>query len=252
MVDIKNYFNDIAPIKIYSLMLKVNRSEDFIPADLLGQSQLTLLYIWSSDFSDPHGLNVDSNAFRASKSTLIRVKIEYFPGSFLDLSFLAGFENIDDLTFGSIENINITTFPALPSLTKLSFFSIYGLNETFQGGGNSFLETSQGLEDFTADGCNLDTNGLANLLDWILPSSAETLKSLSINSNYLSSIPVQMSSFRSIESLKISGNFRKLTIGSNAIHCYACIYIDMSSSNIRSVESDAFQGAPLNYIILFK
>lgn len=40
MADIKRQFNDRAPINISNFVLTVQASGDFIPGDLLGQSQL--------------------------------------------------------------------------------------------------------------------------------------------------------------------------------------------------------------------
>ncbi len=251
MADIKKQFNDRPTIKINYLDLTVQSGGDFIPADLLGQSQLTYTLFIAGSSLKP-SLSVDRNAFRASRnSTLRSVGITQLQGASLDFGFLAGFDNVSYLGITYIENLNPTTLPALPSLNYLSIIYSTGINEAFQDiSGNFVLETNQGLGIFDAYGCDLDTYGLANLLDWIFPSSAETLFYLNIPFNYFSSIPRQMSSFQSIKNLYINGNRQSLTIGNNTIHCNGCLYLDIESSNITSVESNAFQGDMQHIICL--
>lgn len=88
---------------------------------------------------------MDPNAFQSSRNTsLRRVYINQFQGALLDFSFLAGFDNVDYLEIFYIDNLNITTLPALPSLTELRLTSNTRMNEAFQDGGNFILQTSQG------------------------------------------------------------------------------------------------------------
>lgn len=255
MTDIKKQFNDSEPINIHYLEVTLQSGGYFIPADLLGQSRLTdfLNIIGSSVYPIKPPLAVDPNAFRASRnSTLKYVTITKVQGTLLDFSFLTGFDNIGYLESTYIENLNPTTIPTLPNLSFLTFGYNTGINEAFQVDGDFILETSQGLDNFEAYDCDLDTNGLANLLKWILPSSNETLSFLNIGSNDFSSIPEQMSSFRSIKYFYIDDNRRPLTIGKNTFHCDGCLSIIMASSNITSVESGAFQGDAAHYFIYFR
>ncbi len=285
MNEIQNSFNKTKPpIKIHSLTLWIRSSGDFIPADLLGESQLTeeLLIRGSRRNQNYSLLEVDPNAFRSSlrNATLKRVTIGYYlEGIALDFSFLTGFDNIRDLYFLSIKHLNPTSLPTLPSLTNLIFSYIEnlnsialpalpkltfltfsystGLNEAFQDNSTFILETDQGLNYFGVYDCELNTNGLANLLDWVLPSSAETLKKLTIRGNSITSVPVQLSSFRSIEYLSMENNRILLNIGNNSIYydhsetpSYSTI-IDMILSKIASVESGAFQGDITKHNLLY-
>jgi len=71
---------------------------------------------------------VDPNAFRSSRnSTLKTVEIRQFQGNLVDLSFLAGFDNVNEIEIAYIENLKPITLPALPcpklpSMSKVARF----------------------------------------------------------------------------------------------------------------------------------
>ena len=109
----------------------------------------------------------------------------------LDFNFLQGFNNVYFL--GITQDLNmdqsLPTLPALPSLRTLLITFTTGLNEAFQ------LSQVNGLSSFNADYSEIDERGAVRLLDWIMPSSIETLYDLSMIGNRMGSIPKQLSSF---------------------------------------------------------
>jgi len=110
----------------------------------------------------------------------------------------------------------------------------------------------------TAFECGLDDFGVGQLLDWLIPNSAATLRSLSFEANQISSISSKFNSFQSLYSIYIQENKADLTVKNNSF--YASInqqmIIDLSGSQVIRVEPNSFIGIFLSFIfnaiIIFK
>ena len=183
MDEVKTIFTTTSPLNIYTLYLRVRPSGDSIPADIIGQSTIEFLELLGHPDEPYPLLSVDPNAFSSSKNTLLAVGVYQLDTGRLDFNFLIGFQKLVSILFGSIVNIDrsISTLPALPTLEGLWFSRTIGLNKAFQSG--SDVLQSNGLTVLRAADCELDEMGVAQLLDWIVPSSAETLKRLEIEGN---------------------------------------------------------------------
>ncbi len=115
-----------------------------------------------------------------------------------------------------------------------------GLNKQWQNG-DTFLQ-SNGFKIFQAYDCDLDDVGVAQFLDWMIPSSAETLKTLSLSYNRISSIPRQLMSFRSLNEIDIYGNSEDLIVQSDSFNGTINKYVILDGSKVIRVEQNAFLG----------
>jgi len=153
--------------------------------------------------------------------------------------------------------------PAFPALEILSFRSSSGLNEPWQFG-NVVLDTNIGLNFLWVDSCGLDDSGFEQMLNWIIPSSNESLQILQIAFNNVGTIPEQLKSFSNLQSLAISHNWAELTIPENSIifnggktndygDYISNVYFGFS--HVVRVEPCAFQGTflfPLVILLIYK
>jgi len=233
---------------MHLLTLYIQPSGDTIPEDLLGQSRVTSgLSLQRRPFGSTFlPLTVDPNAFRSSTNSLQSVEMKYLDISRLNFNFLEDFDKVRELKFYFDINLDqsIPNLPALPALTTLTFYNSTGLDEAFKFRQQRALQ-STGLTNLEAFNCDLADNEISNLLNWVLPSSIQTLKVLSIGSNSLEKIPPQLSIFQSLETVEIEDNNVDLSIPRNSFYSAGVnsnISISISSSRVVHVESGAFQG----------
>ncbi len=206
MEEVKTVFNKTnSPIDIYDLYLTIRLSGDFIPADLLGQSKifgyLKLFGYTYGDGRNQSSVTVDPNAFRSSNNSLSVLHLANIDTSQLDFGFLTGFQNLTLLYFEYLVtnfDRSLPTLPSdsLPSLTNLIFYGSPDLNKAFDSG--DFFLHGNGVTDLTIWNCGLDEIGFAKLLDWLLPSSAQTLRTFEIDGNGIRSTPEQMASLTNL------------------------------------------------------
>ena len=257
MEEVKAVFNSLTtPIEIHSIGLYIQRSGDTIPADVLGRSPVTS-YIGIIGKNNFPSVRVDPDAFRSSRFTVEKIEFQKLDVSQVDFRFLAGSTQIDQLNFFGVSNIHrsLPTIPDLPSLRQLRMYVATGLNQEWQNGSVFY---PGGLVSLTAFECGLDDFGVGQLLDWLIPNSAATLRSLSFEANQISSISSKFNSFQSLYSIYIQENKADLTVKNNSF--YASInqqmIIDLSGSQVIRVEPNSFIGIFLSFIfnaiIIFK
>lgn len=141
---------------------------------------------------------------------------------------------------------------ALPRLPALKNLHLDFLNGQIPFGDQqvSFLQTD-GLEGFYVtcnDSNGLDEKGMAQYLDWLLPSSSQTLREISVAYTKLDTLPLQLSSFRNLKSVGVSDNQADLTLRHGTFFFKSDdadddgIDILIRSSRLVKVEPGAFQG----------
>lgn len=250
MEEVKSIFNNTASIEIDTFTLITRPSGDFIPADLLGSSILTNFLDISGPL--PTGMyppitriEIDPNAFRSSEKTLQFLEMMYFDTRRLRFDFLAGFQNISFLSVYHLSNLDksIPTLPELPSLEHLNFYRVNGLKELFESGNVNSLMSN--LSSLTAINSSLDGETVANLLDWILPSSRLTLRYVDFGRNEIEWISSQFSSFLRLDDINIPYNRVDMVIRNNSIfvpEARSGAHIDIFESRVAIVEPGAFQG----------
>lgn len=247
------------PINLELLSLSSDRSdEDFvIPADLLGQNRVLWKLRLQGNSQSFQLLRVHVNAFRSSSNTLQSLDVSLLDASHLNLIFLKGFQNVKEIAFSNVSNLELSlpTLPSMPALKDLYINYFHGyqsgdLNKKwrFQNNIISHLQ-GNGLSKLVLSGTRkLDQHGLVQLLDWILPSSSQTLKEfLVLDGAKIDSIPRQLSSLKRLEKLTIENNQVNMTIPSRSIYMSSdvgkrAVIIQLSSNRVVRVESGAFQG----------
>lgn len=255
MEEIKLFFSSLAtPLDIEDLSLLFKPSDFFIPVDFLGESNVTSLSIvGSGNVGSLTSLIVDPNAFRSSKNTLQYFSLMYCNTDKLDLQFLKGFQSLHHMLFWQLSNLHrsLPTLPTLPSLNGLAIWFSTGLNETWQSTDNIVLQSGVGLKDLLIFDCELNGDSLAQILDWIMPSSVKTLSSLHITFNKIDFTPWQLSSFRGLKKTQLTHNKVDLVLPKNSFYLQDKDmgflvtdkpHIDLSNSRIVEIEPGAFQG----------
>lgn len=88
------------------------------------------------------------------------------------------------------------------------------LNKKWRFENNRTSLQGNGLSKLVLSGTSeLNQNGLVQLLDWILPSSSQTLRELLVSDGAkIDSIPLQLSLFKRLEKLTIENNKVNMTI----------------------------------------
>ncbi len=125
---------------------------------------------------------------------------------------------VSHLEFISVMNLDrsVPTLPALAALRNLRFEYTTGLRDAFQLG-TSVLQTD-GLTNLVASYCDLDEKSFAQLLNWILPSSIQSLKEITIDGNRLGLIPRQLRYFQGLKIIAIRCNTVDLIIQRNSFY----------------------------------
>jgi len=244
MLEVKAAFRSLTtPIAMRFTRLYIQPSGDNIPADIFGESVAESFVYIIGDENFPT-LTVDPDAFRPSMS-LANIEFRLLDVGQVDFQFLSSGTEIDYLKFDSVSNLH-QSLPTLPPIPTLSFLGISystSLNQPWQNGG-LFLQSNE-LISFDVYHCDLDDVGMAQLLDWMIPSAAETMTTININSNRIDSIPRQLRSFRSLNAIGIYGNSVELTVQSNSFNGTINKYITISNSKVIRVEPNAFLGRPI-------
>jgi len=151
MEAIKSVFGQTEAIDIRDITIQLIEGNNFIPADLLGQSRITD-YLLIDGWRDAL-LTIDPDALRSSMDTLQILHLRYLDMTELDFSFLSGFGDqfysIDFHYQDNLENSLLpTTLPYLPGLTQLSFTCCSDVNKLFTA---DFALQSNGLKFFSID-----------------------------------------------------------------------------------------------------
>lgn len=259
MKEVKIVFNKTdPPIDFELLSLSPDRSdEDFvIPADLLGHNRVIWKLRLQGNSQSFQLLKVHPNAFRSSSNTLQNLDVSSLDASHLNFKFLKGFQNVREIAFSNVSNLELSlpTLPPMPALKDLyiNYFQRIksgDLNKKWRFENNSISLQGNGLNKLVLSGTSeLNQNGLVQLLDWILPSSRQTLRELSLpNGAKIESIPRKLSSFKRLEKLTIENSKVNMTIPSRSIYMSSDggkrpVTIQLTSNRVVRVESGAFQG----------
>ena len=244
MEEVKAVFSSFtASLQIFRITLYVQSPGDTIPADILGRSLTTFYLTIIGNINFP-SISIDPEAFRSSRLTIESVEFQKLDMSQVDFQFLAGGIRVHSLSLLRLSNIqrSLPTIPALPGLALIQIYLSTGLNQEWQNNNGSTSLLPNGLTNFYAAECGLDDGGMGQLLDWLMPNSAATLRILLFNGNKISSIPRQISSFQQLYSVKIFRNIVDLTVPSNSFNGTINQEIGLGLSRVVRVEPNAFIG----------
>ena len=245
--EVQKAFNRTAVFGLASVTLTLQPyifSETHIPEDVFGTKQVRDIRIQYPDGLVEHSsliLKVDANAFRSSKSYTHEFTINFIDCTQLDLGFLAGFDRLTKLALFNIDNIQhcLPGLLPLPRLTTLDIEYCTGMDKL-----NSFPTLKNGLKEVKFMGSAYNDETVDRLMDWILLSSANTLKEMTVAERYqpVTRVPHQITSFKALEKLWLYGN-QISTIKSGAFSfSVPVLYLNIHDNGIKEIEPGAFQG----------
>jgi len=223
-------------------------SETFIPEDVFGTKRILDIWIeypYGTFMNRSLSLQVDADAFRSTKIYTKNFTIYGIDCTLLDLSFLSGFNQLTKLVLGNINNIQhcLSSLPPLPHLIKLEVVYCSGMNELYilPTLTNGLMTVKfHGSED-KDEAYNNDT--VDRIMDWLLLSSANTLKEMGIAyMNQVTRVPHQISSFKALRKLWLHDN-NISSIKSEAFSFSVPVsLLSIHRNGIKKIEPGAFQG----------
>jgi len=233
--------------------------DKFIPEDVFGTKLILDINLeYSSDSGGDIELQVDANAFRATKSYTNQFKIKTIDCTHLNLGFLSGFDKLTYLDLTNIFNIQycLPGLPPLPNLNYLHMRYCTGMDHL-----NIFPALTNGLKGFSLTGdvyqINLFTtyndDTVERIIDWLLLSSANTLKDLGITDmKRMARIPNKIGSFKALERLWLNKN-NISSIQAEAFSFSAPVsLLHIGSNGLKGIEPGAFQGKRMIMLYTFQ
>ncbi len=249
--DIQNFFSRSTANTLEKVGLIIQPSDNFLPEDLIsnnvrvadlifGYSQAS----WIDGESGPTKLKVHPDAFRSSKNYTQKIDLNDFDCSELNLSFLSGFDQLKNLTFSNVLNMQhcLPSLPPIPNLILLDFQRCSGLGEV-----TSFPKLTNGLILFGFSPIPMDESSndqtISRILDWILLSSSSTLQFLKHEDNkYLTRVPDQIPSFIALKSLILRRNNISIIKTGSLAFPSPLTWLNLYGNGIETIEQGALQG----------
>lgn len=233
------------------LLLLQPLKNEYIPSNIIGRNHrfTRIIHIACTrnrgDISVTK-LRVDRDAFSFTRNVTRIVKIDYCDLSDLDLNFLTGFNNLEQLAFEFTANLHMfTSFLSLPQLPSLSALSVSGVSSGFDEL-VGFPKLMKGLEAFQLSNLTsekVNTASIHGMMNWLAVSSTDTLKKLVIQDVNSREIPPLLSSFRRLETLIIEKD-KIPVIRSTALTAFSApvVILSLYNNGINHIEPGAFRG----------
>lgn len=235
-----------------TITLNLRFPDELIPADVLSNKRAEILNLIGPSEDEKIELNVDSNAFRATKNLTKTLFIHNFDGNKLDINFLSGFDLLTNLTFDTVTNIQdfFQKLPPLPSLTVLVLNYVSGLVDIQTlptlVNGLKFIGLSPHQEDEVWNDETVDS-----ILEWLLLSSANTLEQLSITENdYLTKVPSQIPSFKALNYVRLTSTKIYRIPTASFVFSVPVVALRLNHNSIKTIQPGAFRGKIMQYLLL--
>ena len=233
---------------IHNLELIILDSDKLIPAELLAKCKVSNEIVITGANKKYHQISIDPEAFKSSQNLTCIFVLKSFDLTGVKFSFLSGFQHLKELAFLHISNIhsaNWTTLPTLPSLKYLYIKYSTGLEHWI-----TFPNLKYGLLGLLLVGNNMTDIEMFRTLEWAMESSANTLEILNIQSNAITRVPTQISSFKNLQSIYLDQNPFPPTIRSGSLDLvfsslFSLKWFYLTSVGIENIESEVFQGIHL-------
>ena len=229
-----------AYLEKFVLELLPSDSTEIIPADLLNNHWTGRIEISCKNGS----LRADPQAFRSSKNTTENISINNCDLTGLDFGFLSGFDQLSLTYFSGLSNIgaaNWNSFPSLPNLNELTIYKSAGLNEW-----TGFPRLTRGLDRLYIQECDIQDAAMDRVLNWIAQSSADTLHTLEIEVNYLTTVPLvlRVPSFPKLTNLYLGKQKTAIpVIPIDSLHGFSPYFkLQVADTGINKIDEGAFQG----------
>ena len=167
----------------------------------------------------------------------------------LDFSFLAGFQQLQELAIAYSINIGKAGWARLPPLKSLQRLHIEDREMPTNSSNNGFADNlpplSRGFSEVRLIGIGFSGDEMADrIIQWILNSSADTLKILGISYwGNLTRLPRQLYFFKNLNYLwLICQNFEIKIIEEQSLSLSARSYFAIHDCGVREIKPGAFQG----------
>lgn len=256
--EIQIIFLKTSPLLLDSIKLVLRPISDrFIPADIFGNKRANALKIeYFGVPCDCDGVNKNSlslkvapNAFRFTQNLTSKLILGTLDCSELDFSLISGFTQLKNLTLLDTGNIQlclqrITELPR--TLTHLEISYPTGMNDIL-----NLPNLTNGLTVAKFAGFperdptrKWDIGTMEKVLDWVLLSSSNTLKSLSFTKmNLMTEVPSQIiRSFTDLCRVWLTKNkITTIKTGAFSFKVPVCL-LDLVNNGITQIEPGAFQG----------
>ena len=200
------------------------------------------------NYSNPFQFSpeIHPDAFRSFQNIPIRVTLKSVDMCNFNFSFLAGFQELNDLVLWNVVNVHLAALPLLPSLNQLSLYENSGLNE--------WTHFPPSIYRFT--GLDLQNNGLTDegvdrILEWLVNGpSKDTLGFLYLSGNALTRIPQTIKSFSMLYEILLNGQTGSgfgVVPNNSLVFLGPVLVLNLENSSITEIQNDNFKG-PIFYI----
>lgn len=221
-----------------------------LPEDIIDDHQIgsIRLYCPEEDKSSVRiSLRIDMNAFRYSQNFTTEIVLRGCDLGDLDLSFLKGFDQLKTLSIDRATYF-LKSFGTLPPLKALNRLSLRACAEDLSSG-KALPEFPPALVHGIAELClsyhdDLDDSILSRILDWVLVSSADTLREFDIFQNKkMTTIPTPVREFKKLVYFSASHNGLPLSLSEDSLNFSGPMEnIHLTSSQIDNILPGTFKG----------
>lgn len=231
--------------------ISIKLSDEFLPEDYFAEKRATVIWLYGH-YPFPYTiLKVDVNAFRSTKNHTKKFEFVFIDFKELNLGFLSEFNQLTNLKFSHSVNIEhcLPTLPLmLPSLTSLSFSACEGLSRL-----HNFPTLFRGLDEMVLsyyENYELNDETTSQIFDWLLLSSANTLKHLTLQGigPHLTRVPRQISNFTNLDHFFLTNNNISTIKSGDLSFSVPVMHLYLDNNGIKLIEPGAFKGIPVAYI----
>jgi len=220
-----------------------------LPEDIIDDHQIgsIRLYCPEEDKSSVRiSLRIDMNAFRYSQNFTTEIVLRGCDLGDLDLSFLKGFDQLKTLSIDRATDFH-KSFVTLPPLKILNRLSLRACTEDVTE--KVWTKFPPPLVHGITELClsyhdDLDDSILSRILDWVLVSSADTLREFDIFQNKkMTTIPPQVREFKKLVYFSASHNGLPLSLSEDSLKFSGPMEnIHLTSSQIDNIIPGTFKG----------
>ena len=193
--------NNATSVAVNHIILELAENETKYPKDILSQHSAIHIELHDAHRNSKNiSIEIHPEAFRYSRNVTNYFTFDAFEMRNFNWSFLAGFNQLTNISIHYSFNVQISNLPSLPSLIELKIRWSTGLNNM-----THFPFLSNGLFGLVIQYCGLNDQAVDRILNWIQNGpSNNTLICIYLSGNALSQIPRQLySAFTNLTSINL-------------------------------------------------
>lgn len=221
-----------------------------LPEDLINDYVIKSIRLYCPEQEDSDSripLRIDINAFRSTQNNTTEIVLRGCDLGDLDFTFLSGFDQLKTLSIDRATDLHksFVTLPPLPSINRLSLRACTESDISE----NTWKEFPEPFVRGITELClsfhnNLDDSMLSRILEWVLKSSADSLREFDIFQNKkMTTIPPQVGNFTKLVYFSASHNGLPLSLSEGSLKFGGPIEnIHLTSSQITNILPGTFEG----------